>query len=143
LFADALLAFPGADTHPVLEAAVLVIVVLGLAAALVRVRRGERGERQWLVVAASSVVLLVVADVILLGSFLHPLDHGIDNRANLLATYAYAPLVYACVMVLASLIRHPRASAIGVACVCVIGVGWVLRVRSDERHWERSAALQK
>ncbi|HEU5373287.1 MAG TPA: hypothetical protein VFU51_12935 [Gaiellaceae bacterium] len=143
LFADALLAFPGADAHPVLEAAVLVIVVLGLAAALVRARRGERAERQWLLVAAASVVLLVVADVILLGSFLHPLDHGIDNRANLLATYAYAPLVYACVMVLASLIRHPRASAIGVACVCVIGVGWVLRVRSDERHWERSAALQK
>jgi len=58
------------------------------------------------------------------------------------AVQTYAPLVYASVMLLAGLIRHPLAGAIGVGCVCLILVGWVLRVRSDEGDWVHAARLQ-
>jgi hypothetical protein len=143
LFADALLAFPGADRVPVLEGGGLIVVIAGVAVAVVQARRHPAADRRWFVVAGAAVVLLAVADVVLLGSFLHPLDHGVDNRLNLLATFAYAPLVYACVMLLANLIRHPSANAIGVVCVCLIAFGWVLRVRSDEGDWVRAAGLQK
>jgi hypothetical protein len=79
---------------------------------------------------------------VLLGSFLHPLDHGIDNRANVFATFAYAPLVYASVMLFAGLIPPPHAKVVGIVLVCLVLVGWVLRVRSDEGDWRRAAAFQ-
>ena len=142
LFADALLAFPGADEHKALEGLVLVVVLAGVAAAVVRARREPRVELRWLLVAGAALAFLVLAYVVLLGSFLYPLDHGIDNRGNVLTAFAYTPLVYASVMVLAGLIRHPSAGAIGVGCVCLILVGWVLRVRSDEGDWVHAARLQ-
>jgi hypothetical protein len=143
LFLKALLAFPGADGVPAL--AVMVVIVLAVvAASIVRARRDEREPaRKWLAVAAASVVLLVLADVTLLGSFLHPLSGGIDNRGNNFATFAYAPLVFAVVMLIAGLISRSAATAIGVALVTVILAGWVLRVRSDEGEWRRAAARQR
>ena len=135
LFLKALLAFPGSDGVPAL-AVVVLIVVATFAVAIVR------RERQWLVVAAASIVVLVLADVTLFGSFLHPLSGGIDNRGNNFATFAYAPLVYATVMLFAGLFRRVDANVLGVVLVAVILVGWVLRVRSDEGDWRRAAALQ-
>jgi hypothetical protein len=77
LFADALLAFPGADEHRALEGVALVAVAVAVAAAS---RRGE--SRPWLAVAGASLVFLVLTETVLLGSFLYPLDHGIDNRGT-------------------------------------------------------------
>jgi hypothetical protein len=137
LFADALLAFPGAGQHKALEGIVLLVVVAASVATVVR-----RADRGWLLVAGGSFVFLVLTEVVLLGSFLHPLDQGIDNRGNVLTAFAYVPLVYASVMLVAGLIRHPLADAIGIACICLVLFGWVLRVRSDEGDWVRSARLQ-
>jgi hypothetical protein len=142
LFADALLAFPGLSAHRALEGLMLLVVAVGVAAAIVRIRRSPGARRDWLVVAGASLVFLVLTEVVLLGSFLHPLDHGIDNRGNVLTAFAYVPLVYASVMLLAGLTRYRRAETIGVVCICLILFGWVLRVRSDEGDWVRSARLQ-
>jgi hypothetical protein len=143
LFVDALLAFPGADRHRALEAAALVVVAVVVATAAIRVRRRHDAPGRWLFVAAASGVVLVVAYVMLLGSFLHPLDHGLDNRANVFAAFAYATLVYACVMVAANVVARRVANVVGITCICLILVGYVLRVRSDEEHWEDAAALQR
>jgi hypothetical protein len=142
LFADALLAFPGLDTHKALEGTVLLVVAAGVLAAIVRVQRLPGADRGWLVVAAASLGFLVLTEVVLLGSFLYPLDQGIDNRGNVLTAFAYVLLVYASVMLVTGLIRHPLANVIGVGCICLILCGWVLRVRSDEGAWVRSARLQ-
>jgi hypothetical protein len=143
LFVDALLAFPGADAHRALEAAALVVVIVVVATAAVRMRRARDASGRWLFVAAASAVVLMVAYVMLLGSFLHPLDHGLDNRANVFAAFAYAPLVYACVMVVANVVAPRAANVVGLTCICLILVGYVLRVRSDEADWADAAALQR
>jgi hypothetical protein len=59
-----------------------------------------------------------------------------------LTAFGYVPLVYASVMVAASLVRHPSAEAIGVVCACLVLFGWVLRVRGDEGDWVRAARQQ-
>jgi hypothetical protein len=142
LVADAILAFPGADRHKPLEGLALLVVAAGVALTVVRVRGDPRADRGWLVVAGVSLGCLVLTEVVLLGSFLYPLDQGIDNRGNVLTAFAYTPLVYACVMLVAGVVRHPAANAIGVGCICLVLVGWVLRVRTDEGNWVRSARLQ-
>ena len=120
----------------------LLAVAATVAATVVRVRRAPGADRRWLLVAGASLAFLVLTETVLLGSFLYPLDHGIDNRGNVLTAFAYTPLVYACVMLVAGLIRHPAANAVGVACIVLVLFGWVLRVRSDEGNWVRSARLQ-
>jgi hypothetical protein len=142
LFADAVLAFPGADKHKPLEGIALLVVASAVTVAVVRARRQPGADPNWLLVAGASLAFLVLTEVVLLGSFLYPLDHGIDNRGNVLTAFAYTPLVYACVMLVVGLIRHPAANAIGVACIGLVLFGWVLRVRSDEGDWVRSARLQ-
>lgn len=139
VFARALLAFPGVGDQKALEGLAVLVVAAGVAATFVRTRSVRRG---WLLVFGASLVFLVLTEVVLLGSFLHPLDEGIDNRGNVLTAFAYVLLVYASVMLVVGLIRHPRAEMIGVACVCLILFGWVLRVRGDEGNWVRSARLQ-
>ena len=142
LLAASLLAFPGADAGFAKAAMLLIVVgVVALAGRQV-VRGGNPGLRRWLGVVAVSALALAAAYAMLLGSFLHPFDRGIDNRGNIFAAFAYAGLVYGLLAVAATLARPGLTPALGLTLVALVVAGYVVRLHRDGGDWRRAHTEQ-
>jgi hypothetical protein len=130
------------------------------ARALARTGRGgtlEPGARRWALAATLSAAFAAAAWGPFLGSTLHPLDAGSNNRVNLVAALALAALVYSlCALVAIGLTGGERdrrdggpargsASALAVlmGLSALLGAGWSYRTRGDIVLWDRAAALQE
>jgi hypothetical protein len=131
---------------PVLVPVVIVAVVA--AVAVVRWRRGElTGDaRRWLAVAGAAVLASAAAFVPLVGSGLHPLDLGLNNRGNVAAALPVSLFVFAAIAVAVHVLL-PRRSAMAAAWVTVtLGVvvvlGYAHLIRNDVGRWDRAAVLQ-
>jgi hypothetical protein len=143
LVASALQPF-GAMGRP-LQALVLLAAAVVIAAALLRLRReNDPAMRFWLRWMAIGLVAVGAAYFMFLGSHLHPLDPGIDNRINVFAGIGVCLLVYAIVACAAHLVlsSRPAAGALALGLVAVIAIGYGTRLASDETDWANAADHQ-
>jgi hypothetical protein len=125
----------------------LAVAVLAAAVVLLAVRAARRGDaelRFWATVAAGAVVAVAAAEFMFLGSFLHPLDPGVGNRANVFAAIGYCLLAYAVVRAAARLVaRRGAATALAAVLAAAIATGYGYRVHSDAAAWTRAARVQR
>jgi len=121
------------------------LAVAALAAAVVVLAgRGDAELRFWATVAAAAVVAVAAAEFMFLGSFLHPLDPGVGNRANVFAAIGYCLLVYAVVAAAARLAaRRGAATALAAVLAAAIAAGYGYRVHADASAWARAARVQR
>jgi MFS family permease len=142
LLAAALLSFPSLDVG-VAKAAVL-LVAAGVVVIAVRcfVRDGGAELGRWLSVIGVSAVALAAAYAMLLGSFLHPLDSGLDNRGNLLAAFAFAGFIYGLIVLGAMLAPSRFRALVGVTVFALVVGGYVMRLQRDGSDWRRAHAEQ-
>jgi hypothetical protein len=134
----------GALSAP-LQALVLIAAASIVGVALVRIRRhASRATQEWTWWAVVGGLGIGATYFMFLGSQLHPLDPGIDNRTNVFAGLAYSVLVYALIATAASLLFTSRrsASAASISAVALIAVGYAVHLRSDEAAWKRASVLQ-
>lgn len=128
-----------------LQALVLLIAAAVVVAALLRLRReDDLALRFWLRWMAIGLLAVGAAYFMFLGSHLHPLDPGIDNRINVFAGIGVCLLVYAIVACAAHLILASRtaATALALGLVAVIAIGYGTRLASDEVDWGDAADRQ-
>lgn len=128
-----------------LQALVLLLAAAVVAAALLRVRRrGDLALRYWLRWAAIGLVAVGAAYFMFLGSHLHPLDPGIDNRINVFAGIGVCLIVYAIVACAAHLLvaAPTSATAVALGLTAVIAVGYGARLGGDEGNWKDAADRQ-
>lgn len=135
-------ASPAAGKLVVLAAA-LAVVLLGLA----RARRDSRVQlRTWLYRAAGGAIGVAAAYVVFLGSGLVPLFYpGVDDRTNTLAAYGFVVAAYSLLALLGLLVgggRRGIGAIVLAAGAIVAGVGFVQRVRTDERNFDAAAVAQ-
>ena len=136
---------PGGTIGRPIQALVLALAAGVVAAALFRLRRHAdpvlRAWLRWIVIAVAGVG---AAYAVFLGSHLHPLDPGIDNRINVYAGLAYCLLAYSVVACAARLVfRSPlRAAATTVAVAIAIGAGYAVRLADDQSAWQRASERQ-
>lgn len=127
-----------------LQALVLLLAAAVVAAALLRLRRdGDPALRFWLRWVAIGLLAVGAAYFMFLGSHLHPLDPGIDNRINVFAGIGVCLLVYAIVACAGHLLASRSAAlapALGFAAVIAIGYG--IRLGNDEADWGTAADRQ-
>jgi hypothetical protein len=129
-----------------LQALVLLIAAVVVAAALLRLRReDDPALRYWLRWMAIGLLAVGAAYFMFLGSHLHPLDPGIDNRINVFAGIGVCLLVYAIVACAAHLVlaSRPAAGALALGLVAVIAIGYGTRLASDEADWANAADHQR
>jgi hypothetical protein len=128
-----------------LQALLLLLAGVVIVAALLRLRRhGDPALRFWLRWAAIGLVAVGAAYFMFLGSHLHPLDPGIDNRINVFAGLGVCLLVYAIVACAAHLLvgSHSLATGLALGLAAVIAVGYGTRLASDEADWKNAADRQ-
>jgi hypothetical protein len=112
---------------------------VGAALLVVALAIGWRRER-WVVTAGLGALLVVAGYLLFVPALPHyqPLEPGTTNRMNVLAAVGYALLVYALVRLVTG-----RRTGVAVALCLAIGVGYVVHVAGDERHWQDSATIQQ
>lgn len=128
-----------------LQALVLLLAAAIVAAALLRLRRrDDPALRFWLRWMLIGLVAVGAAYFMFLGSHLQPLDPGIDNRINVFAGLGICLLVYALVACAAHLLAASRstASALTVALVALLAIGYGTKLAGDEADWRDAAERQ-
>lgn len=128
-----------------LQALVLLLAGAVIVAALLRLRGdADPALRFWLRWAAIGLVAVGAAYFMFLGSHLHPLDPGIDNRINVFAGIGVCLLVYAIVACAAHLLlaSSPPSTALALGLAAVIAIGYGVRLASDETDWKDAADRQ-
>jgi hypothetical protein len=128
-----------------LQALVLLLAAAVVVAALLRVRRqGDPALRFWLRWSAIGLVAVGAAYFMFLGSHLHPLDPGIDNRINVFAGIGACVLVYSIVASASHLLlgARPAATVVALGLVAVIAIGYGSRLASNESDWKGAADRQ-
>jgi hypothetical protein len=151
LFADAAVPIAAIPNEAVVLAAFgLLVAALAVTRRLGADAGPRRALERWLAVAAGSVVaigagylMFVPADP---GAYA-VLAPGQGNRINALSAAGYVALVYALVMLGATLLslRTSRllGAAFAAAAVVAVGAGFVEQVADDKRDWARAAAVQR
>lgn len=128
-----------------MQALVLLIAAVVVTAALLRLRRqADPVLRFWLRWMAIGLLATGAAYFMFLGSHLHPLDPGIDNRINVFAGIGVCLLVYSIVACASHLLlgARPAATAFTLGLVAVIAIGYGTRLASDEADWKDAADRQ-
>jgi hypothetical protein len=107
-------------------------------------REDDPALRFWLRWLAIGSLVVAAAYFMFLGSHLHPLDPGIDNRINVFAGIGVCLLVYAIVACAAHLVlaSRPAAAALALGLVAVIAIGYGVRLVNDEVNWRDAADRQ-
>jgi hypothetical protein len=151
LFADAAVPIAAIPNEAVI-AAIFALVV----AAIVVARRLEVGTaprralERWLAVAAGSVVAVAAGYLMFIpadpGAYA-VLAPGQGNRINALAAPGYVTLLFAVVMIGATLVslRAARevAAVLAGAAVVAVGAAYVEQVAEDKGAWARAAVIQR
>ena len=135
---------PGVTSTP---PRVLVLLSLGAAVVWFWLRGGaEPDSRRWLAFVGVAGGALVCGYAIVVGSYLTPLDAGIQNRGNIFAALGFVALAYGFVAVLAKVVARGRripAAIMGLALTTLVASGYVVRLIQDEDAYAKSASLQE
>jgi hypothetical protein len=140
IWADTLWPFGGLG-----RAGGLAILVALLAFGAWRARAGDRLARRWLVVAALSLLFVVVGYAVLVPGedFYTPLYAGLGNRVNLMAGLGMIALVLALAAFVGSAVARERGVTIALAVVGVLlGAGYLHDLRDHAADYDRSYAIQ-
>lgn len=140
--------------HRAIVSTVLALLVATalLAARARRTGANTRGElRRWLAWVFAGGVVVAAAYAVYVPSpvaFYQPLAGGSDNRVNALAGIGFVILVYALIMLAATLAtaarRRPRAAPlVGLALAALLFSKYAHRVRTDAQAWDAAAQSQR
>lgn len=132
----------------------IVLAILAAAALVWRRASGHdrfRGElRRWLLVAALGLVTIVAGYALIVpASYGSPLDAGIENRLNMVASIGWVALAYAGAMLVGLLVARAarvapaRAVAAPLLLTAFLGVGYLVRLDESKAHYEESYAEQR
>lgn len=128
----------------------LIPVVLGMLALFAGALRRFRvpGLGRWAAMTSLAALAAVAGFAPLVGSGLHPLDQGLNNRGNLAAALGLCALVYAVLAFAVRLFlplrwRGGLPALATAAAIGVIGALYTHQVRGDIIRWDRAAALQR
>ena len=133
---------------PGLPVLVPLAVAAGAAiAGVIRWRRGalvlDGGVGWWLAVAGVAALASGAAFAPLVGSGLHPLDQGLNNRGNVAAALPVCLFVAAAISAAVRVVApERRACWWGLAALVAIGFGYCDLTREDIGRWDRATQLQ-
>jgi hypothetical protein len=106
---------------------------------------------RWLIIGGTGVLLIGLGYVFLVPSNIYyvPLQFGIGNRVNDVASIGYALVVYAATALVGTLVFRelPHSSllvgTLTAFVTLVVGVGYVRHIDTDEAAWHQSIVLQR
>jgi glucose/arabinose dehydrogenase len=151
LFADAAVPIAAVPNELVIVAAfALLVAAVAVARRLDADAAPRRTLERWLAVAAGSVLAVGAGYLMFIpadpGAYA-VLAPGQGNRINALAAPGYVALLYALVMLGATLVslRAPRllGAALAAAAVVAVGAAYVEEVADHKRDWARAAVVQR
>lgn len=143
--------------HPDARTVVAICLALGavIAGAAWRVLRAPDGDprigrvRVWLMTAVGALAAGIVSYLAIVPSAtLSPLGEGQQNRANVLGgiwavLFVYAFLLLAYELLIAANASKQIALVLVVGAVSIVGTGFIVQVRADQRLWEKAALIQQ
>jgi hypothetical protein len=146
-------ALPFGAVSPWIGTGLLAAVLASAAALRVRLSRGDALRAQlggWLAIAGAGAVLAVAGWAVYVPAPAHysPTAAGTVNRMNALAAIGIAIGVYACLVLLVSmvgrLLRFPRAAVAltAAAAATLLGAAYLRQTAADARSWDAAAADQ-
>jgi len=150
LLGSSVVPWAGGRTVGLLALAAVVVTALVVIRMLPAGDDTRRQLTRWLVAAGAGLVFVEAGYFSLIPSesYYVPLQAGVGNRINALATVGYAVTLVSAAMIVGTLaargLRRGRLTAAGVSLVLLVlpAVGYVQRVRSDVRKWNRAAVAQ-
>jgi hypothetical protein len=144
LFASALVPVGRTDALEKGLGVTAVAAALGIVAVRRVLRSDDRELRFWLWVVGAAIVAIGAAEFMFLGSLLHPLSPGKDNRANIFAALGYCLLTYAVVSGATHLVaRRTAAVALATIVVAAIAIAYGFRANADASAWTHATRLQR
>jgi hypothetical protein len=88
---------------------------------------------------------LVSAYVMFLGSFIYPMNSGLDTRLHVFAGLAFAALSYAVLVIVTEILPLQRGAALAIVtgASLALALGFADRLRTDIDHWDDATVAQR